>query len=104
VVKPQEILWVFEDDAAESERLGAFSDIPPHVRARIDLEVEREIMDLLHLEAVERGAIEAPPVTHFDRMPGKVLRVFFLLGSGAVIGTAAVILALYVLRTYSFVV
>ncbi len=105
--KDRELFWVIEDEGEEAEG-GAlagkeFVEIPPSLRQSLDALLRREVMDLLHQEAVARGDLPPPPATWFDRWPGRVLSIAFQALLGALVGTVAVILVLYLLRSLAHV-
>lgn len=76
-----------------------FQEIPNEVRERIDREVEQQVFDLLHAEAVKRKDLPAPPSTLFDKAPGRVVMLLFQIAFGAVFGTWAVITVVYTIRS-----
>jgi len=76
-----------------------FQEIPQEVRDRIDREVEQQVFDLLHAEAVKRKELPAPPSTLFDKAPGRIVMLLFQIAFGAVFGTWAVIAVVYSIRS-----
>jgi len=76
-----------------------FQEIPNEVRERIDREVEQQVFDLLHAEAVKRKDLPAPPSTLFDKAPGRIVMLLFQIAFGAVFGTWAVIAVVYSIRS-----
>lgn len=106
--RDEELFWVIEEGEGEEAEGGVlvaeeFAEIPPSLRQALDAELRREVLDILHQEAVERGDIPPPPPTWFDRWPGRVLSVAFQALLGALMGTFAVILVLYLLRSLAHV-
>lgn len=82
------------------EQLPAdYMEIPEEVRERVDREVEMQVFDVLHAEAVKRKDIPAPPRTIFDKTPGRVALLLMQVAVGAVFGSWAVITVVYAIRS-----
>jgi len=81
-----------------------FAEIPAEIRARIEGEAREMAFTLLHAEAVERGDLPAPPRTHFDGLPGRILRTATLVLVGFLIGIATIIGVTLLLKRFSVVV
>lgn len=82
------------DEAYQQE----FSEIPEMVKQQVAKKVRHEIFDLLHLEAVQRGDISPPPATIYDKLPGRIAKLFFHIGLGTFIGTLAVFICVAIIR------
>ena len=80
-----------------------FAEIPAAVRERVERQVRRQAFDVLHAEAVERGDINSPPFTRFDKLPGKLASLMFAIVFGVLIGSLAVMIVLYVIRALATV-
>lgn len=76
-----------------------FQEIPAEVLERVDREVDQQIFELLHAEAVKRKDLPAPPTTQFDKTPGRIVMLLFQIAFGAVFGTWAVIAVVYSIRS-----
>ncbi|MBC8369358.1 MAG: hypothetical protein H8E25_05130 [Planctomycetes bacterium] len=83
---------------------GEFDSIPNTVKRETEDQVRKEIFDLLHLEAVQRGDISPPPATVYDKLSGRIAKLFFQIGLGALIGTMAVFGCVAVIRKLTTVI
>lgn len=75
-----------------------FAEIPEIIKQEVSKKVRREIFDLLHLEAVQRGDISPPPPTVYDQLPGRIAKLVFHIGLGTFAGTLAVLICVAVIR------
>lgn len=75
-----------------------FDEIPDAVKKEVEKKVRREVFDLLHLEAVQRGDISPPPVTSYDKLAGRTAKLFFNIGLGTFVGTIAVFVCVATIR------
>lgn len=98
------VTWVFEDEAAEAGKPDPFAEIPLDVREQLERDLRWEVFDQLHAEAVERGDLPALPRTWFDALPGKVLRLVFLIVLGAAVGALTVAIVIYSIRTFATII
>ena len=78
--------------------ISQFDEIPELVKQQAADQVRREVFQLLHIEAVQRGDIPAPPETLYDKLSGRVAKLFFLIGLGLFVGTLAVFACVAVIR------
>jgi hypothetical protein len=76
-----------------------YLEIPEEVRERVDREVELQVFDVLHAEAVKRKDLAAPPRTIFDKMPGRVALLLMQVAIGVVFGSWSVIAVVYAIRS-----
>lgn len=76
-----------------------YLEIPEEVRERVDREVELQVFDVLHAEAVKRKDLAAPPRTIFDKMPGRVALLLMQVAIGVVFGSWSVIVVVYAIRS-----
>ncbi len=76
-----------------------YLEIPEEVRERVDREVELQVFDVLHAEAVKRKDLPAPPRTIFDKMPGRVALLLMQVAIGVVFGSWSVIVVVYAIRS-----
>jgi len=80
-----------------------FAEIPASVKELLEPQVRRQAFEILHEEAVERGDLGPPPVTYFNRLPGRVVTVLFAILFGVLLGSLAVIIVLYTIRSLATV-
>ncbi|MDP6963343.1 MAG: hypothetical protein QGF46_04175 [Planctomycetota bacterium] len=81
-----------------------YAEIPSEVKEQVEKNVRREIFDLLHLEAVQRGDIPAAPTTKFDQLAGRTAKLVFNIGLGTFIGTLATFVCVVVIRKLTTVI
>lgn len=75
-----------------------FAEIPADVRDDIRREVNMAVFDTLHAEAVARKDLAAPPATHFDAAPGRLLSLLLYIAIGGTIGTLTAVMVVFVMR------
>jgi hypothetical protein len=76
-----------------------FAEIPAEVKARVEKNIWRQSFEIMHGEAVQRGDIGPPPTTRFDKWQGLILKILFSLLLGLLLGTVAVVLTLFFIRS-----
>jgi len=78
-----------------------FAEVPRDVLQGIDEEITHEAFELLHAEAVAAGDLAPPPNTLFDNLPGAVVRTLFQIAFGLFVGSIAVAITIFFIRTFA---
>lgn len=76
-----------------------FAEIPAELKARRERDLRLEAFEVLHAEAVARGDLGEAPRRRFDGVIGRLLGILFALALGAFLGSVAVIIVLFAIRS-----
>jgi hypothetical protein len=88
-----------------------FAEIPAHVKDLVDPKIRARAFGMLGgfgAQAFEhllqaRGDLGPPPKTYFNRLPGRLVMIFFAILFGVLVGSLAVVIVLYSIRNLATV-
>lgn len=80
-----------------------FAEIPASVKELVETRIRSRAFEILHEEAVEKGDLGPPPATYFNRLPGRLVMILFAILFGVLLGSLAVIIVLYSIRSLATV-
>ncbi len=80
-----------------------FAEIPASVKELLEPRIRGQAFEILHAEAVERGDLGPPPKTYFNRLPGRLVMILFAMLFGVLVGSLAVVIVLYTIRSLATV-